>query len=306
MSQELYKENRPRKFEEVIGQKTAVSQLVSMGKQKKIPHVLLFTGPSGVGKTTLARILASKMKCTGTDFYEINGASNRGIDDIRSIQKNVGTSPLQSPCRIWLLDEAHALTGDAQTALLKTLEDTPDHAYFFLATTDPQKLKKTIRTRCTDIRCKPLSEKDLITVVTEVAERVGDSVESSVASKIAEHSDGSARAAVQLLGKVLNISGESDRLDMVESDESRGEAFDLARAVCQKNPSWKKVSEAIKACDGADPETCRRIILGYASSMLLKSGNSRGSEVIDIFQFNFYDSGKAGLVRACWVACGNA
>src|SRR5690606_3369465 len=108
-----------------------------------IPHAMLFTGPSGCGKTTLARILRVKLRCSDNDFQEINAADFRGIDSIRSMRQQVGAAPLGGDSRIWLIDEAHSMTADAQNAFLKLLEDTPRHVYFFLATTDPQKLKKT-------------------------------------------------------------------------------------------------------------------------------------------------------------------
>ena len=136
---ELYRKYRPTSFKQVVGQEEAIRTLTELGKRKAIPHAILFTGPSGVGKTTLARILQRKLKCVGNDFVEMNAANDRGVGIIRSIQNKVGLAPMLGSCRIWLMDEAHQLTSDAQSAFLKLLEDTPSHVYFMLATTDPQK-----------------------------------------------------------------------------------------------------------------------------------------------------------------------
>src|SRR5437773_2031788 len=128
---ELYKKHRPRKFADVVGQPRAVAALESMVAAGEVPHSVLFAGPSGTGKTTLARILARELGC-GKNFKEINAAESRGIDSIREVQSVMGLAPMGGKCRVWLWDEAHRLTPDSQSALLKTLEDTPSHVYFML------------------------------------------------------------------------------------------------------------------------------------------------------------------------------
>ena len=132
---ELYKKHRPSYLEDVFGQPEAVKVLGSMIEKDDLPHSILFTGPSGVGKTTLARILKEELECHANDFKEINCADFRGIDTIRDIRNNMNRQSLMGGPLIWLIDEAHKLTNDAQTAFLKMLEDTPKHVYFFLATT---------------------------------------------------------------------------------------------------------------------------------------------------------------------------
>jgi len=142
---ELYRKYRPTKFSQVLGQREAIATLANMGKRRAVPHCLLFTGPSGVGKTTLIRILREKLGCKEHDYVEINAAEARGIDTIRDIQRRLTLSPLSGRCRVWAIDECHRLTTDAQSALLKILEDTPPTAYFMLATTEPNKLLTTER-----------------------------------------------------------------------------------------------------------------------------------------------------------------
>jgi DNA polymerase-3 subunit gamma/tau len=158
---EFHLSQRPTTFGEVVGQPRAVAQLTQMGRDDRRPHLLLFVGPSGCGKTTLARIVRRKLRCGEADFMEVNAANNRGIDMVRDIEQRIGLAPIDGDCRVWLIDEAHALTPDAQGAFLKILEEPPSHVYFMLATTDPQKLKPTIRTRATEIVVYPVPPDDL-------------------------------------------------------------------------------------------------------------------------------------------------
>jgi len=202
---ELYKKYRPKDFEGVVGQTDALKSLQQMAKNKKIPHALLFTGPSGCGKTTLARIVRRELGCGKHDFSEVNCADFRGIDMVRDIRSRMMQAPISGSCRVWLIDEAHRLTGDAMDAFLKILEDTPDHVYFMLATTNPQKLLKTVRTRCTEISVKSLSNKDIVKLVTDVAKKEGKTLPKEVAKKIADKCEGSARQALVLLHQIIDL-----------------------------------------------------------------------------------------------------
>ena len=138
---ELYKKHRPKTLARVVGNKSTVEALRSMLEARTLPHTLLFHGPSGTGKTTLARIVKNELGCLPTDFHEHNSSDFRGIDFIRELRSKVNLAAA-GPCRVWIIDECHQLTRDAQNAALKILEDTPSHVYFFLCTTDPQKLIK--------------------------------------------------------------------------------------------------------------------------------------------------------------------
>lgn len=299
--EELYKKYRPKSLKEVVGQEDALKSLATMGRAGAIPHTLLLTGPSGCGKTTIARILKTLLGCSDNDFNELNGSETRGIDTVREIQSRIGIAPLGGKCRIWLIDEAHALTGDAQNALLKILEDTPKHVYFILATTDPAKLKKTIITRCTEIRLKEIDRIYLKELVMTVAKSEGVDLTAEVTAKIADVAEGSARKALVLLHAVLGITDPAAQLAAVEANDTKAQAIELARALMAKK-DWKSVSAILQKLDD-DPESLRRMVLGYCSATLIKSGNSRAAEIIEAFQFNLFDTGKAGLALACWNSC---
>ena len=148
---ELYKEFRPSVFEDVKGQKRAVSLLENYIQNKDLPHALLFTGDSGTGKTTLARIVGSEISCSKQEFIEINCADFRGIDMVREIRKQMNFAPFYGEVKVWLIDEFHSAPKATQEALLKLLEDPPSYVYFMLATTEPGKVLRTIKTRCTEI-----------------------------------------------------------------------------------------------------------------------------------------------------------
>lgn len=296
---ELQLKHRPAKFSEVIGQVGVMKALNEMGKKGEIPHTMLFTGPSGTGKTTIARILKKKLECHDVDFIEMNGSDNRGIDDMRKILRTVNTAPMSGKCRIWLIDEAHALTGDAQNCILKVIEEPPKHVYFMLCTTDPQKLKRTIITRCTEFRCRALYQKELVKLVQDIAIKEEKPVEDEVAETIARCSDGSARQAVKILNSVIGLDTEA-QLEAVRSQDLVPSGVHLGRLLMDDKTTWPKMQEALKKVEG-EPEQIRHAVMGYAKAVLLGKGDlSRAAAIIDRFQDHFFDSKMPGLILACY------
>lgn len=299
MSDELYKKYRPQSFKDVLGQEDAIRMLTEMGRKGAIPHTILFTGESGTGKTTLARILKDKLKCGDADFCEMNAADDKGIDIIRELRSRAGLAPIQGPCRIWLIDECANLTPQAQEAFLKLLEDTPKHVYFFLATTDPQKLKKTIITRSTEIRTKPLKPAVLKQLVLDVVAKEGKTIEPDVADKIAEIAEGSARKALVLLHQVIDMGDEADKLDALQKVDAKRAAVEIAKALMNPSTRWPAVAAIIKGVE-EDPESIRRMVLGYVGAVALNKPNPvREIQIMECFEGNYFNTGKAGLVMSC-------
>ena len=299
---EFYKKNRPTSLDGVVGQADAIRTVQGLlNRKSNMPHTFMFTGPSGCGKTTLARIMRVLLKCSDMDCAEINAAESRGIDDIRGIQSRMGLAPAGGGrCRVWIVDEAHKLTSDAQNAVLKMLEDTPRHVYFMLCTTDPGKLIKTIITRSTEIKLKLLSTEHLVTIVNNVAVAEGIKVSQKVVDRIALVSEGSARKALVLLNQIAGIETETDQLTAVEAGDAKTAGINIARMLYNRKTTWQEMAKVLKDLED-EPETIRYIVMGYAQAILLNGKqDDRAYLMIDCFRRNFYDSKKSGLVAAAY------
>jgi DNA polymerase III subunit gamma/tau len=258
---------RPQTFEEVIGQRHITQTLQNAISQKRVAHAFLFTGARGVGKTSTARILAKALNCeigphinpcnhcntcveitngVSMDVIEIDGASNRGIDEIRELRENVRYTPAKSRNKIYIIDEVHMLTREAFNALLKTLEEPPPHILFIFATTEPHKIPATILSRCQryDFKRIPLRE------VTESLKRIVEEEKIQINPRgllsIAQESEGSMRDAQSLLDQVISYSGENIR------DEDIVEVLGLI--------DWKVLHDTIDAIASKDIERCMEIV----------------------------------------------
>jgi DNA polymerase-3 subunit gamma/tau len=220
---------RPQTFAQVAGQGTVKSILSRAALEQRVAPAYLFSGTRGVGKTTLARIFAKALNCrtapTGepcnvcdqcraitlgnsVDVVEIDGASNRGIDDVRRLKEVVGYAPMEGGYKIFIIDEAHMLSREAFNALLKTLEEPPARVTFLLATTEPHKFPATIISRCQHYVCKPLSEKGLADHLSHILASENVEFEESAVRLVARRGAGSVRDSLSLLGQVLALGRE--------------------------------------------------------------------------------------------------
>ena len=217
---------RPQTFAQVAGQDTVKAILSRASLESRVAPAYLFSGTRGVGKTTLARIFAKALNCrsgpaaepcnacdqcraitagSAVDVVEIDGASNRGIDDVRRLKEVVGYAPMEGGYRIFIIDEAHMLSREAFNALLKTLEEPPARVTFIMATTEPHKFPATIISRCQHFVFKPLSESGLLSHLSQVLANEGVSFEESALRLIARRGAGSVRDSMSLLGQVLAL-----------------------------------------------------------------------------------------------------
>lgn len=299
MSSELYKKHRPRVLDKVVGNTDTVVTLKNMLTNKTLPHSLLFHGPSGCGKTTLARILRDELGCNKMDYNEYNSASFRGVDTTRDVCRVMNLAPVGT-CRVYLFDEAHKWTNDAQNAMLKPLEDTPDHVYFFLCTTDPQKLIKAIQTRCCEMPVRLLTYEELETLLERVTKREKLELSKDVVDELVTNAQGSARTLLVLLDKVANLPDEQRKEAIANKLAEENEAIELCKALIQRRP-WKAVAGILKNLKG-DAEQVRWSVLGYARAVLLNKGDWQSYNVIKAFESPFYDSKDPGLAAACYDA----
>jgi len=312
-SLELYKKYRPSKLDDVVGQPTAVKALKGFGDN--VPHTVLFHGPSGTGKTTLARIAAGLVGCDTTqafDYNEVNcGVVASALEMVRDIESNMRGAALACKARVWVLDEVQSLSRAryAQEALLKILEDTPRHVWFFLCTTDPGKILKTVRNRTTEVALKPVGEKELVALLTGVAKREKATVAADVVEAIVAAAAGSPRRALVELERAISLP-PADRLAAVGAQGAEKAAIDLARALLwEGSPSWPAVAAVLKAVEDEDAEGLRQMLLACARTSLLKAKAGtpiavRCFTLIDCLKTPFYDaSGRALLASACYEVC---
>ena len=204
----FYRKYRPASFAEVRGQEHITRVLESAIAGGQPAHAYLFYGSRGTGKTSVARILSRGLKVSENDLYEIDGASNRGIDEVRALREAVRTLPFDSAYKMYVIDEAHMLTKDAFNALLKTLEEPPSHVIFVLATTELHKIPETVLSRCQSFSFRKPSEQILKETILDIAKVEKAHISLDAASLIAFLGEGSFRDAEGILEQVLTLSGK--------------------------------------------------------------------------------------------------
>ena len=206
MAESLSVKYRPQDFESVAGQRSVIRILERMCEKKEYPHAMLFAGASGCGKTTMARILASKINGNLNGLEEMDAASNNGVDNIRNIIKSAQERSVSSKYKIFLIDECHALTGAAWQALLKSIEEPPEFTIFMLCTTDPQKIPQTIINRCQRYNISKISTDKIIDRLRFICNKEGFTNFEESIQYIAKISDGGMRLAISTLEKVASFS----------------------------------------------------------------------------------------------------
>ncbi len=228
----LARKYRPRNFDEVCGQGHITDVLKKAIRENKVAHAYIFSGPRGTGKTSVARILARSLNCetgptsnpcgkcdtctsisagTCLDVLEIDGASNRGIDEIRNLRENVNLTPAKAAFKIYIIDEVHMLTTEACNALLKTLEEPPPYVKFLFATTAPEKIMPTILSRCQRFNFQPFRREEIETKLKDICGKEGFSIEDSALKQIYGFSGGSLRDALGILDQLI-VNAEGNKI----------------------------------------------------------------------------------------------
>lgn len=287
----LYRKYRPQDFSEVKDQEHIVKVLEGAIKKGEIPHAILFSGTRGTGKTTLARIFAKAIGTSEVDLYEIDAASNRGIDDVRELREAVHTLPFESKQKVYIIDEVHMLTKEAFNALLKTLEEPPAHVVFILATTEEEKLLDTILSRCQVFRMHSPSRAVLAAVVTDIAKKEGFMLDSSAADLIAIAADGSFRDALGVIQKVIMASGEkigsADEVAAIIGAPKNETMMKLVEALHKKDKESALNAIGVVADSRVDMKLFVRLLLERVRAvMLLRNLPAKKEMILDRFDAN--------------------
>ena len=299
---------RPQDFETIVGQDHIVGTLKNAIQKNRLAHAYLFAGPRGVGKTSTARILAKALNCKegptlkpcqkcpscleinqgrSLDVIEIDGASNRGIDEIRALRENVKFSPTQGKYKVYIIDEVHQITPDGFNALLKTLEEPPEFVKFIFATTHPQKVMPTIISRCQRMDFRRITVIEIIAQLEKIIREEKIAVDKEVLFAIAKSSDGSLRDAESILDQLVSFSrGDVSLKDaisilgMVEQDV----LFALADKIIQKDPSGalKLFNEIID--DGKDPGVFLVNLIEHFRNLMVAKVSKADAKLVDLPQ----------------------
>jgi DNA polymerase-3 subunit gamma/tau len=233
MQEALYRKYRPSSLEELVGQADAVQLIREQIKNGNLSHAYLFSGPRGVGKTSLARIIATTIGCDPVfDITEIDAASHNKVDDVRELNDSVNfiaSSPGKK--RVFILDEVHMLSNAASNAFLKTLEEPPEHVIFILATTEPERVIETIRSRTTQIAFKRIKNADIITSFEKISKAEKINLSKDVLEYIANQSDGSLRDAINLFEQTFSTFGNKATMEQLYSILGKVTTTDLLQII---------------------------------------------------------------------------
>ncbi|MDD5464939.1 MAG: DNA polymerase III subunit gamma/tau [Candidatus Omnitrophica bacterium] len=299
---------RPQDFESIIGQDHIVGTLKNAIQKGRLAHAYLFAGPRGVGKTSTARILAKALNCKegptlkpcqkcpscleinqgrSLDVIEIDGASNRGIDEIRALRENVKFSPTQGKYKVYIIDEVHQITPDGFNALLKTLEEPPEFVKFIFATTHPQKVMPTIISRCQRMDFRRITVIEIIAQLEKIIREEKITIDKEVLFAIAKSSDGSLRDAESILDQLVSFSRGNvslkdaiSVLGMVEQDV----LFELTDKIIQKDPAESlKLFNAI-IDDGKDPGVFLVNLIEHFRNLMVAKVSKADSKLVDLPQ----------------------
>lgn len=306
MGNALPKKYRPQDLDEIFGNTSTVKALQAYFAKpvEDRAQAILLTGPSGCGKTTIARIFKTALGVSDHDYYEYNASNTRGIDTIRELQANCRLSAIGGSIKLYLLDEAHELTGNAQNAALKMLEEAPPGVFFILATTDPQKLKETIHTRCATFTVAPLTTRDSKMLLNAVldAERITD-MWPEVLDEIVKSAEGLPRELLKLLDTVLTMEDMDAALKTVQSSSVADKTvIDICQFMLNMNKKdWVEFGIILKGVE-EEPEKVRRGIRTYLSKVLLRGLDDYVAAIMECFSNNYMYDGKDALILSCYGA----
>lgn len=285
----LQNKYRPKSWKAVLGQgsiPTSVERALASGECQSF----LFTGPSGVGKTTLARLIARDLKCRASNILEIDAASNSGVDAARQLVQNLSFRAMgKRKTRVIIIDECHALTKASWQVLLKAVEEPNAGDYFVFCTTEATKVPKTIVTRCLSYQLKEVPHGKLLDYIKRVSKKEGYAPkDSEILEVLTDAAQGSPRMALSLLGQVLHSDlDEEQARELFSSASNSPDVYKLCKELQRDNPNWKILRSTLTDMKGTAPEGIRRQVLYYFAAIILKESqldsSSRSVQLIEAF-----------------------
>ncbi|HOJ92732.1 MAG TPA: DNA polymerase III subunit gamma/tau [Dictyoglomaceae bacterium] len=309
----LYRKWRPQTFEEVVGQEHIVVTLQNGLKYNRIAHAYLFAGPRGTGKTTLARILAKSLNCEkgptptpclkcnscietaegrSIDVIEIDAASNRGIDEIRDIREKARLLPVRDRYKVYIIDEVHMLTNEAFNALLKILEEPPEHVVFIMATTEPQKVPLTVLSRCQRFDFRRLTRDEIAKQLSKISENEGVKISQEALKLISLQSQGSLRDAISLLEQLFIYSDQEITEDLARNllglpTYEFTYAFVKAMGEYNLAEGWSLLQQIFQM--GKNPQQFVRELLQHFRNLLLLKAEPRLSNLLSLTEDEYQE-----------------
>lgn len=277
---DLTTEFRPTTFDEVIGHETIVKALQGL-LERDDAHAFVFTGASGLGKTTLARIVASELGTHESEILEVDGATHTGVDAWRDISRQLKYRPVRGESRVIIVDEAHMLSRNAWTSLLKDIEEPPSYAYWIFCTTERGKILKAVQTRARCFDLRPVARGKIEKLLTRVLRESDHDIPGEVLDRILRHADGSPRQALADLSACWDLGDAEEAASVLATVHESGEAVDLARALFSDGCNWRTVVSIVSHIEQS-PETVRIIVERYATAVAIKAKGGKLEHALDV------------------------
>ncbi len=266
----LHLKYRPAHLDDVIGQNEVVKSIRKAISSNTPPHSFLFTGPAGVGKTTIARILAKGFNCGNGSILEVDAASNSGMEAMKDVTSTARYHGFGAePNKAFIIDEAHRLSKQAWDVLLKPIEEPPAHVYYFLCTSEAGKIPDTIVSRCNSYLLKSVRYDDIMDLLEMVCDEERYETPDKILQQIGQACGGSPRRALVMLNMVFDVKDSEEAARILETPLDNEEIIDLCRKLVKGNMRWQEVTEGLKALGETNAESIRIPIVNYLNACVM-------------------------------------